>query len=176
MTDNFPTCLAVTLKQEGGFSNNPHDPGHATNLGVTKAVWEAWVGHPVSIADMHALTVADVTPLYRVRYWNATGCDKLPAPLALCVFDFAVNSGGSRAAGMLQKLIGVTVDGHIGPATLAAVAPYLVRHGLQDAIDDYQAMRSHYDAGLPGAKIFGKDWQNRVAAVKAAAYKLGGFA
>ncbi|HEX3586541.1 MAG TPA: glycosyl hydrolase 108 family protein [Candidatus Angelobacter sp.] len=47
MTGNFENVLKFVLKDEGGFSNDPRDPGGMTNLGVTKRVWESFVGHPV---------------------------------------------------------------------------------------------------------------------------------
>jgi len=65
MKANFDAALAHVLKSEGGFVNNPKDPGGMTNLGCTKAVWEEYVGHPVSEADMRALTPALVAPLYK---------------------------------------------------------------------------------------------------------------
>ena len=56
MIGRFEECLARVLKHEGGFVNDPVDRGGMTNLGVTKRVWEEFVGHPVSEADMRALT------------------------------------------------------------------------------------------------------------------------
>jgi lysozyme family protein len=55
MTGNFEQCLALVLKAEGGFVDNKNDPGGMTNLGVTKATWEAYVGHEVDEATMRAL-------------------------------------------------------------------------------------------------------------------------
>ena len=71
MNDNFDKCLALVLKSEGGFVNNPADPGGMTNLGVTKTVWEEWVGHQVDEKAMRALTPADVAPMYKAKYWMA---------------------------------------------------------------------------------------------------------
>ncbi len=51
MKDNFDKCLALLLQHEGGFVNHPSDPGGATNRGVTKKVWEEWIGKTVSIDD-----------------------------------------------------------------------------------------------------------------------------
>ena len=121
MTDNFDNVLALVLKEEGGFSNDPRDPGGMTNLGVTKRVWEAFVGHQVDEAAMRALTPAAVGPLYRQNYWNRVHGDELPAGVDYAVMDFAVNSGTSRAAKTLQRACGVEDDGAIGDQTMKAV-------------------------------------------------------
>ena len=67
---NFKHCLELLLKSEGGWVNHPSDPGGETNLGVTKAVWEEYVGHPVK--TLKNLTKEDVAPLYEQRYWRPT--------------------------------------------------------------------------------------------------------
>ena len=61
----FEECLKRILKHEGGFVNDPLDSGGMTNLGVTKRVWEEFVGHPVSEADIRALTPEKVGKLYK---------------------------------------------------------------------------------------------------------------
>lgn len=94
---NFEPCLAVILKHEGGYVDHPNDPGGATNLGVTIGTLRAWRGRPVTKAEVRALTVADVRPIYRKNYWDAVGADSLAAGVDLAVFDPAVNSGPGRA-------------------------------------------------------------------------------
>ncbi len=94
---NFPRALSLTLQYEGGFSNNPRDPGGATNLGVTIATLSHERSHPASIADVKALTFADVEPIYRKKYWNLIGGDDLPSGVDILAFDIAVNSGPGRA-------------------------------------------------------------------------------
>lgn len=170
--NTFETVFPILLKQEGGYVNNPHDPGGITNLGVTKRVWEAWVHHPVGEADMRALTPSAVAPLYRVQYWNGIGGDNLPPALALCVFDFAVNSGVSRAARYLQSIVGVNQDGHIGPGTLAALNTWITTNSLSEAVRRYMNDRRSFYKGLPTFGVFGKGWLNRCDAVESAALKL----
>ena len=75
---DFKECLDLVLKSEGGFVNHPSDPGGMTNLGVTKKVWEEFVGHPVSEADIRALTPEKVAPLYEQKYWRTCYCEVLP--------------------------------------------------------------------------------------------------
>jgi len=172
MTDPFNDCLAAVLKEEGGYVNNPRDPGGMTNLGVTKRVWEKWCGHTASEAEMRSLSVAKVTPLYRAQYWNAVCGDQLPGALALCVFDFAVNAGPRRAGQTLQRLVSASQDGQIGPATLRAVQQYVTGHSLADTVRQYQNARRGFYRGLDGFVHFGKGWLNRCDRVETEALRL----
>ena len=78
MKENFDEALKALLKHEGGYVNHPADPGGMTNFGVTKRVWEEWVGHAVDEQTMRGLTPDAVAPLYRQRYWDAVRGDDLP--------------------------------------------------------------------------------------------------
>ena len=168
MKANFDACLARVLASEGGFGNHPLDPGGMTNLGVTKRVWEEFVGHPVSEADMRALTPDKVAPLYRRKYWDKVSGDQLPAGLDYAVFDAAINSGPGRAAKWLQALVGATQDGAIGPGTMAAVAAKPVQH----LIAQYNDTRLQFLESLPTWGTFGKGWGNRIAHVQSTASQL----
>lgn len=168
MTDPFTEALAIILHHEGGFVNHKKDPGGMTNRGVTRRTWEDWTGCPANEARMRALTVADVTPLYRKRYWDAVKGDDLPGPIALCLFDMAVNAGPGRAARILQKVVGVTADGEIGPKTIAAVKCREIR-GLVGA---YQDARLAFYRSLSEFPTFGKGWTRRVDEVEMRALEL----
>lgn len=78
MRGNFEECLALVLKHEGGFVNNPRDPGGMTNLGVTKVTYESYVNRHVDEAEMRSLTPALVAPLYKKMYWDRIKGDDLP--------------------------------------------------------------------------------------------------
>lgn len=168
MNSNFQAALDHVLKSEGGFVNHPSDPGGMTNLGCTKAVWEAFVGHPVSEADMRALTPADVAPLYKRKYWDKVSGDDLPSGLDYIVFDAAINSGPGRAAKWLQEVLGVAADGAIGKGTLAAVEA----HNVNDLIKVYSAKRLAFLQSLPTFGTFGKGWTTRVASVQSKATEM----
>lgn len=168
MKDNFENVLSLVLKEEGGFVNNPDDPGGMTNLGVTKKVWEGFVGRAVDEAEMRSLTRADVTPLYKQDYWNKVCGDDLPHGLDYAVMDFAVNSGTGRAAKLLQKTCGVDPDGTIGPATLGVVNTADAR----DLIGKVCDQRLAFLRSLPTFATFGKGWSARVARVRAASDKM----
>ena len=168
MKDNFEQCLALVLKHEGNFVDHPKDPGGMTNLGVTKKVWEDWVGHPVTEADMRALGPSDVAPLYKDRYWNNIRGDSLPSGVDYACFDVAVNSGVGRAAKLLQKAAGVTPDGAVGPATLGAVSEC----DPAELIINICRARQAFLEGLATFSTFGKGWTRRVNEVQATALKM----
>lgn len=165
MNANFKAALAHVLLSEGGYVNNPKDPGGMTNLGCTKAVWEEFVGHPVSETDMRELTPADVAPLYKRKYWDKVAGDDLPAGLDYCVFDAAINSGPGRAAKWLQEVAGVKADGSIGPATLKAIDAF----SPLEIIAQYNDKRLQFLESLPTFATFGKGWSNRVSSVQSIA-------
>lgn len=154
----FEDAVQLILKHEGGYVNHPKDPGGMTNLGVTKRVYEGWVGHTVDEAVMRGLEPVDVAPIYKKNYWDKAKCPSLPSGLDLCVFDSAVNSGPRRAAKWLQRVAGATEDGIIGPKTLAAVADL----DPVDAINNYMDARLEFLKSLLIWPTFGKGWGRRV--------------
>jgi len=168
MKENLIPAMIALMKHEGGFVNHPRDPGGMTNLGVTQRVWEEWVGHPVSEKEMRALTPAIVAPMYKKKYWDKVHGDNLPSGVDLAVFDFAVNSGPGRAAKMLQRVLGVTEDGAIGPQTLAKA----VSIDSSKLIADYNAARLAFLQALPTWATFGNGWGRRVAEVSTEATNM----
>jgi lysozyme family protein len=168
MNQNFDKALAAVLVHEGGYVNNPKDPGGMTNLGCTKAVWEEYCGHPVDEKAMRALTPADVAPLYKRKYWDKVCGDDLPAGVDYVVFDAAINSGAGRAAKWLQACVGVEPDGGIGPKTLAAVQAF----DAKQLVEDYSKRRLSFLMDLPTWDTFGKGWGRRVNEVEDVGLKL----
>lgn len=159
MYDNFEACLKEVLKHEGGYVDHPADPGGATNRGVTKKAWEEYVGHEVSKDDIKALTVEDVTPFYRERYWDVCRCDDLPAGLDYLVFDIAVNSGPGRASKFLQSAVGATPDGRIGPNTIVCVKRTTL--STLELINIICDRRELFFKSIPTFDTFGKGWLRR---------------
>jgi hypothetical protein len=168
--DNFSRCVAVTLAYEGGFCDNPDDPGGATNFGITKRTLEAFLGHAVTVDDVRTMSSSTAIEIYRANYWNQMRCGDLPAGVDLMVFDFGVNSGSATAIKALQGLVQVAQDGAIGPVTLGAVAnasaPILVA-GLGQA-------RMTYLRNLSTFADFGEGWTNRVTDVQQKAQTMAG--
>lgn len=167
----FDEALAVILHHEGGYVNDPRDNGAETNLGVTRKTWEAYTGRTCAPGEMRALTVAKVRPLYKARYWDAVEGDDLPGPVALCVFDMAVNAGTTRAAKLLQRIVGATVDGNIGPRSLDAVRRFVTAHGVAELVRQFQNARRDYYRALDDFPHFGRGWLRRCEAVETEALK-----
>ena len=155
MSNSFKECLDLVLKSEGGWVNNPADPGGETNLGVTKRVWEEYVGHPVE--TLKNLTKEDVAPLYEQKYWRATYCEVLPRGLDLLVFSMGVNGGPGRAVKLLQSAIGCVPDGVIGSRTMELIK----QSNALDLIAKYSEARRSYYKSLKTFDIFGKGWVAR---------------
>jgi lysozyme family protein len=162
MKENFDAALKHVLVSEGGYVFHKLDPGGMTNLGVTKKVWEEWVGHEVDERTMRNLTPELVGPMYRAKYWDKIKGDILPTGVDYIVFDAAVNSGPGRAAKWLQACVGVEPDGDIGPKTLAAVNAF----DASQLIEDYAKRRLSFLMDLQTWETFGKGWSRRVAEVQ----------
>jgi lysozyme family protein len=162
MNTNWQKSFELMLQSEGGFVNHSRDPGGMTNLGVTKATWESWVGREVDEAEMRGLTADKVEPLYKERYFDAVRGDELPAGLDYLMFDFAVNAGAGRAIKILQFAVGVTPDGGFGPITMAAVQAV----DPIELIERFSQAKEDFYRSLTTFSTFGKGWLNRVADVK----------
>ena len=162
MQSNWDNSFKLMLKSEGGFVNHPSDPGGMTNLGVTKATWENWVGRESDEAEMRGLIPEKVEPLYKKKYWDAVRGDELPMGLDYLMFDFAVNAGAGRAIKTLQTAVGVTPDGGFGPMSMAAVQAV----DPNDLIERFSQAKEDFYRSLTTFATFGKGWLNRVADVK----------
>ena len=160
MKQNFEKCLEMLLHHEGGYVNHPNDPGGETNLGVTRRVYEEWcMKNDIVQKDMKDLEVSDVDQIYKERYWDVICGDTLPSGLDWVIFDFAVNAGPSRAVKTLQQFIATTVDGRMGPNTIAQTMLYPA--GLKGVIETYTAQRSAFYKKLKTYSTFGKGWDRR---------------
>ena len=159
MENNFKECLDLVLKSEGGWTGANGlvgDPGGETNLGVTKRVWEEYVGHPVT--TMKNLTPADVAPMYEQKYWRPCYGEVLPRGLDFVVFSMGVNAGPGRSVKLLQSSIGCVPDGVIGPKTRELISA----SNCATLIAKFSESRREYYRALKTFPIFGKGWLNRV--------------
>jgi lysozyme family protein len=167
-SSRFDACMPFIFKAEGGYSDNPADPGGPTNFGITLATLRAYEGDPnLTADDVKKLTPAVAKEIYRTAYWNRMQCGALPAGLDLEVFDFGVNSGPAESVKTLQRIVGVTQDGSIGPITLAAVGQFnvgdLIARFAQARLAFYQSLN------MPE---FEQGWATRVAQIQTAAAKM----
>lgn len=168
MKENFIRSMPFIFSEEGGYVNNPKDPGGETNLGVTNRSWSAYIGRQATSAEMHALTKDKVTPFYKKNYWDTVHGDELPAGLDYAVLDWSVNSGARRSVSGLQKVLGVAQDGIIGSHTLEAIA----NQNTNDLIDRFMDERLRWLKTLSTWKTFGNGWDKRVQRVRGRAHKM----
>jgi lysozyme family protein len=118
MLVNFDDIIEVVLHHEGGYVNDPDDPGGETNFGIAKR------SHPdVDIAN---LTKEGAKEIYKEHYWNRNKVESLSEDLRHIYFDMCVNQGRGRAVKILQKAANakganLVVDGGMGPKTIAAM-------------------------------------------------------
>lgn len=147
----FDTAFERTVGHEGGYVNDPRDPGGETIYGISRRAHPgAWaLGRP---------TLEQAKTIYRDSYWTPLRCDELPIPLDEFLFDYAVNSGVGRAAMALQAAVGALQDGKVGPRTIAAVKAKPVRETLRLLFVD----RAMTFALNPNDKVFGRGWFARL--------------
>ncbi len=165
--DSFDQCFAVVLGSEAGYSDNPNDPGNWTEgrvgRGICKGTKFGISASAYPTLDIPTLDQDQAKTLYRRDYWEHISGDSLPPPLALLVFDAAVNSGVHRSVIWLQEALSVAADGVVGPATLAAIEP--ATHGSGGGINlcsEYLSRRLLFMTGLPSWNYFGAGWARRL--------------
>lgn len=150
---NFDQSFERLIGHEGGYVNDPRDPGGETKFGVSKRAYPR--------EDIKGLTLDRAKAIYLRDYWGPAGCDAVPDAIKFDLFDMAVNSGVMAAATTLQRAVGgLVVDGEIGPKTLQALnvmpATRLVAR--------FNGRRLEFMATLPAWPAFGRGWARRIAA------------
>jgi lysozyme family protein len=166
---NFSRCLDAVLREEGGYTNDPNDPGGPTNFGITIKDLEEWRGKPVTADDVKNMSKNEAQEIYRSMYWNPMQCDDLPNGIDMEVFDFGVNAGIREAVKTLQSVVGVTADGSVGPITLSAAKAA----NRQTTIQSYSERRLNYYRSLTAEwSHFGTGWTNRTNAVEQVALNM----
>ena len=155
----FPEAIVHILAAEGGYSNNPKDPGGETRYGITKRTARAH-GY---LGSMRTLPMATAARIYKISYWDVCQCGQLPPWLRLAVFDAAVHSGPAQSVRWLQQALGVPVTGRIGPETVAAAAG---KTDCQAVIDALLDLRLAYLQRLKNWKTFKNGWTARIEKVR----------
>lgn len=151
---NFDQAFVELLGNEGGYSNDPNDPGGETNWGITIAV----ARENGYIGPMKDMDQSVAKAIYVKKYW-LDAFEQLPYPIAFQVFDAAVNSGVGQAVRWLQRSVGAADDGKLGPVTLQAI----------QTVDPiklvmlFNAERLLFMTNLSTWGSFGKGWARRVA-------------
>ncbi len=169
LQSSFEQAFAVVVGHEGGFDATRADPGNWTGgrvgagelrgskFGISAAAYP--------MLDIASLALADAQAIYRRDYWDRIAAERLQPPLALLLFDAAVNNGGDRAARWLQTIVGAVADGMIGDQTLGAITAYVAAHGGAALCAEFMAQRLAFMAALPGWRLFGLGWARRICAL-----------
>ena len=156
----FDEIIEVVLEHEGGYVNDPKDPGGETNYGIAKR------SHPD--VDIKNLTKEGAKEIYKEVYWDKNKVESLPEELWHIYFDMCVNQGKSRAVKIIQRAVNgkggsLTVDGGMGPMTIAAIGKSRVE------LDRVRAYRVKYYADLvtkkPDLERFYFGWFKRALEV-----------
>jgi lysozyme family protein len=150
MKSNFQRSLSLVLKHEGGWSDHPSDPGGATMKGVTLATYRRYKPGATK-EQLRAIDASTLAFIYRAGYWNPIGGDTLAPGVDYAVFDFAVNSGPSRARSYLLKAVGGSDA---------------------ETINRLCAARLKFLQGLKTWPTFGKGWTKRVHDVRQEALRM----
>jgi lysozyme family protein len=150
-SENFEQAFNRLLSSEGGYINDPADPGGETNWGISKRSYPD--------LDIKHLTREDAMAIYKRDFWDVLGEDVHPA-IKFQVFDFAVNSGITTAIRKLQSAIGVADDGHFGPVSAAR----LKAMDVSDVLMRFIAERLDFWRRLSTWPRFGAGWAGRAAA------------
>ncbi len=149
----YDACLNFVFQYEGGYVNDPRDPGGPTNRGITIATLSHELGRQATIADVKTLSREKAASIYRKKYWNAIGGDLLAPGVDLLAFDICVNSGVGRANDWLQQ------SSRLFPG---------------DRIRWLDAKRRSFWKSLKTWAVYGKGWSRREDAAFALALKLQG--
>ena len=166
----FELAIPTVIRHEGGYINNPNDPGGATKYGISLR-WLKSQGLfgdvngdlRVDIRDIQVLTLDKADGFYRVSWWDHYGYGRIDVQvLATKIFDMAVNLGAPRAHRIAQEAAGVTVDGVLGSESILALNAVQGPQPLLCRIQDFQAT---YYRGLavanPRLAVFLPGWENR---------------
>lgn len=154
-SSTFDTAFDRLIGHEGGWVNNPQDPGGETNWGITKAVARE-NGYTGSMREM---TRDQAKSIYKTAYWGRAKADQYDFAIGFQLFDAAVNHGIGNAIRFLQRAVGVADDGVVGPMTLSAIKAMPVT----DVLARFNAERLFFYTKLSTWPTFGKGWVRRVA-------------
>ena len=146
---NFDKAFQIIIGHEGGYVNDPRDPGGETRYGISKRAYPN--------EDIKNLTLDRAKFLYKRDYWDAVEAESIPGAARLMVFDCAVNCGLTAARKLLQRAVGTKDDGIIGPKTRAAIST------TTDLPMKFAGEWLTYYTNLPGWPTYGKGWTRRVA-------------
>ncbi len=145
----------IDPSHEGGYSNNPADPGGETMYGITARVARA---HGYQ-GEMRNLPLDEAKRIARAEYWDTVRADELPDAVRFDVFDGSYNSSPGQSVKWVQRAVGVPDDGKLGPATMAAIHVF----DPERLLARYNGWRLDFLNDLKTWPTFGKGWAQRIA-------------
>ncbi len=159
----FREALDLCLKYEGGYTNDPTDSGGETNYGIIHEEYDEYrTNKGLSKQSVRFISMEEVKDIYFNKYWLGSGCDKMSRRIAISTFDWQVNSG--RGVTTLQKCLGETEDGIVGPKTINELKYWLSRPtGEERLLHNYFEFREccYRRWGRGDQECFLEGWLNR---------------
>ena len=151
MNNNFDQVFDRIIGLEGGYVNNPNDPGGETKYGISKRAYPHY--------NISELTREQAKEIYRVDFWDKLQLENVYPSVTYQLFDFAVNSGINTAIRYFQRALGVADDGYFGPISKAAA-----QHMSEcDMILSLNAERLEFMTKLSSWDLFGQGWARRIS-------------
>jgi len=186
VTDKFKQAHSFTAKWEGGYSDDEFDPGGVTKYGVcieflkdftTPELERIGVQGPVTRSTIVGLTREKAERALFLRFWDDLNLEQVPMPMALCVYDYAMNCGAKNAVKRIQrdwndelpwmrKREALHIDGVIGPKTIAALTEWNTMKGIHEVCEDRRIYYRTICDRNPKLEKFHKGWKNRVRALE----------
>lgn len=165
----FLACLPYTLTEEGGNSNDPHDPGGRTHKGIIQREYDKYrQGKGLSLQSDYLMSDAEIQEIYWTSYW-LPHCPSLKPGLDLSFFDNCVNEGPRAAIVLLQRTLIISADGLWGDRTTEALSKVT---DLRKAIITYSNWRERYYRSLHTFRFFGNGWLRRVSDIEKASLAM----
>lgn len=168
MQQNYAQALDELLRHEGGYTNNPHDPGGPTNFGITIYDYRKYINRAGTARDVRRMTVDQAKAIYRAKYWDAQRCDDLPSGVDYAIFDYGVNSGIGRSGRVLRHLLKLPPGTTINSAVVAEAQ----KHKPAELVNQICDERLRFLQSLHTWPVFGRGWTRRVKECRALAFKM----
>jgi lysozyme family protein len=165
----FQACMPFILQEEGGYSNDSHDPGGMTMNGIIQREYDTYrKAHGEPTQWVKNIAPAERDEIYWTSYWMPH-CPTLPVGLDLSYFNIAVNGGPTRATSLLQSALNITSDGIWGDNTAAAIAAI---DDVVTAINTFAVDEKAWYRRLRNFKYFGTDWLGRAERCRVLSIKM----
>lgn len=155
--------LSIFIKSwEGGYVNDPRDPGGATNKGITLATFRHVFGKDKTVNDLKKITDSQWTTVFKKYFWDRYKADQIKDDYVVFLLVDWLWGSGKYAITKVQKLLGLKVDGIVGKKTIAKINSY---NGKELFIQLWK-LRESFIKGLNNYNTFGKGWLRRLNGIQ----------